>query len=150
SGNPTRRAYEECLASLEGAAHGFAFASGMAAEDAILRLLAPGERVVIPDDAYGGTYPLASKVLGPPRVDWTVADLTDPGALARDWPDGTALVWLETPTNPSLTIVDITELSRLAHERGARVVADNTFATPFLQRPLELGADVVVHSATKY
>src|SRR6476660_2715654 len=150
SGNPTRRAYEECLASLEGALDGFAFASGMAAEDAVLRLLAPGQRVIIPDDAYGGTFRLVSKVLAPAGIEWTVADLTDLDALERDWPDGAALVWVETPTNPALTIVDIVGLSALAHERGARVVVDNTFATPFLQRPLELGADIVVHSATKY
>ena len=150
SDNPTRRAYEECLASLEGAAYGFGFASGMAAEDAVLRLLAPGQRVVIPDDAYGGTFRLVSKVLAPAGIEWTVADLTDLDALARDWPDGTALVWVETPTNPALTIVDVLGVCALAHERGARVVVDNTFATPYLQRPLELGADVVVHSATKY
>ncbi len=150
SGNPTRRAYEECLASLEGAVHGFAFASGMAAEDAVLRLLAPGQRVVIPDDAYGGTFRLVSKVLAPAGVEWSVADLTDLDALARDWPDGAALVWVETPTNPTLTVVDVLGVCALAHERGARVVVDNTFATPYLQRPLALGADVVVHSATKY
>jgi cystathionine gamma-synthase len=150
SGNPTRRAYEECLASLEGATHGFAFASGMAAEDAVLRLLEPGQRVIIPDDTYGGTFRLVSKVLAPAGVEWTVADLTDLDALEDDWPDGTALVWVETPTNPALTIVDILGVCAVAHERGARVVVDNTFATPFLQRPLELGADVVVHSATKY
>jgi cystathionine gamma-synthase len=150
SGNPTRRAYEECLASLEGALDGFAFASGMAAEDAVLRLLAPGQRVIIPDDAYGGTFRLVSKVLAPAGIEWTVADLTDLERLERTWPDGAALVWVETPTNPALTIVDITAVSALAHERGARVVVDNTFATPFLQRPLELGADIVVHSATKY
>ena len=150
SGNPTRRAYEECLASLEGATHGFAFASGMAAEDAVLRLLEPGQRVIIPDDTYGGTFRLVSKVLAPAGVEWTVADLTDLEALEDDWPDGTALVWVETPTNPTLTIVDILGVCAVAHERGARVVVDNTFATPFLQRPLELGADIVVHSATKY
>ncbi len=150
SGNPTRRAYEECLASLEGAVHGFAFASGMAAEDAVLRLLEPGQGVIIPDDAYGGTFRLVSKVLAPSGIEWAVADLTDLDALARDWPDGTALVWVETPTNPALTIVDILGVCAVAHERGARVVVDNTFATPFLQRPLELGADIVVHSATKY
>jgi len=150
SANPTRSAYEACLASLEHAAHGFAFASGMAAEDAVLRLLAPGQRVVIPDDAYGGTYRLVSKVLAPAGIEWTVADLTDVDALARDWPGGTSLVWIETPTNPMLTVVDIGAVTALAHERGARVVVDNTFATPFLQRPLLLGADIVVHSATKY
>ena len=109
----------------------------------------PGN-VVIPDDAYGGTFRLVSKVLAPAGIEWSVADLTDLDALARDWPDGTALVWVETPTNPALTIVDIVGVCALAHERGARVVVDNTFATPFLQRPLALGADVVVHSATKY
>jgi cystathionine gamma-synthase len=150
SGNPTRRAYEQCVASLEGALHGYAFASGMAAEDAVLRLLEPGQRVIVPDDAYGGTFRLVSKVLAPAGIEWSVADLTDVGALEADWPDGTALVWVETPTNPMLTIVDILAVCEVAHERGARVVVDNTFATPFLQRPLELGADVVVHSATKY
>jgi cystathionine gamma-synthase len=150
AGNPTRSAYEHCLASLEGATEGFAFASGMAAEDAVLRLLAPGQRVVIPDDAYGGTFRLVSKVLAPAGIEWSIADLTDLEALERNWPEGAALIWVETPTNPALTIVDIVAVSALAHERGARVVVDNTFATPFLQRPLELGADIVVHSATKY
>jgi cystathionine gamma-synthase len=150
SGNPTRHAYEQCVASLEGALHGFAFASGMAAEDAVLRLLEPGQRVVIPDDAYGGTFRLVSKVLAPAGIEWSVADLTDVDALDADWPEGTALVWVETPTNPTMTIVDILAVCEVAHRRGARVVVDNTFATPFLQRPLELGADVVVHSATKY
>jgi cystathionine gamma-synthase len=150
SGNPTRRAYEECLASLEGALHGFAFASGMAAEDTVLRLLEPGQRVIIPDDAYGGTFRLVTKVLAPAGIEWTVADLTDVAALEEAWPEGTALVWVETPTNPTLTVVDILAVCEVAHRKGARVVVDNTFATPFLQRPLELGADVVVHSATKY
>src|SRR3954453_1092996 len=134
SGNPTRQAYEQCLASLEGALDGFAFASGMAAEDAVLRLLAPGQRVVIPDDAYGGTFRLVSKVLAPSGIEWTVADLTGLDALARDWPDGTALVGVETPATPGPTIVDILGVCAVAHERGARVVVDNTFATPFLQR----------------
>jgi cystathionine gamma-synthase len=150
SGNPTRRAYEECLASLEGAAHGFAFASGMAGEDAVLRLLVPGQRVVIPDDAYGGTFRLVSEVLARAGVEWSIADLTDLDSLAREWRDDTALVWVETPTNPGLTVIDIAAVAALAHSRGARVVVDNTFATPFLQRPLALGADIVVHSATKY
>jgi cystathionine gamma-synthase len=148
--NPTRRAYEECLASLEGAAHGFAFASGMAAEDAVLRLLPPGARVLIPTDAYGGTFRLVARVLAPAGLGYAVADLTDLAACARDWHDDTAMVWVETPTNPALTIVDIAAVCELAHARGARVVVDNTFATPYLQRPLELGADIVVHSATKY
>jgi cystathionine gamma-synthase len=150
TGNPTRRAYEECLASLEGAAHGFAFASGMAAEDAVLRLLAPGERVLLPNDAYGGTFRLVAHVLGPAGLQYSVLDHTDLDLCAREWPDGTKVVWIETPTNPALAIVDIAGLATLAHERGARVVVDNTFATPYLQQPLALGADVVVHSATKY
>jgi cystathionine gamma-synthase len=148
--NPTRQAYEECMASLESAAHGFAFASGMAASDAVLRLLAPGDLVVFPDEAYGGTFRLLTQVCAPAGIRWSVHDLTDVEALARDWPEGTSLVWLETPTNPSLTVLDIRALCALAHERGARVVVDNTFATPYLQRPLEHGADIVVHSATKY
>jgi cystathionine gamma-synthase len=150
SANPTRVAYEECLASLEGAARGFAFASGMAAEDAVLRLLVPGERVLLPDDAYGGTFRLVSKVLAPTGVEWSAADLTDLAAVERDWVDGTRMVWLESPTNPALTIVDIAAVCAFAHARDAIVVVDNTFATPYLQQPLALGADIVVHSATKY
>jgi cystathionine gamma-synthase len=150
AGNPTRAAYEECVASLEGAAYGFAFASGMAAEDAVLRLLAPGERVVLPNDAYGGTFRLVARVFGPAGLAYSVLDHTDLAACERDWPDGTSMVWIETPTNPALAIVDIAGLADLAHARGARVVVDNTFATPYLQQPLALGADVVLHSATKY
>ena len=150
AGNPTRASYEECVASLEGAAHGFAFASGMAAEDAVLRLLAPGERVLLPNDAYGGTFRLVARVLGPAGLEYSVLDHTDLEACERHWPDGTSMVWIETPTNPALAIVDIAALADLAHARGARVVVDNTFATPYLQLPLALGADVVVHSATKY
>jgi cystathionine gamma-synthase len=150
TGNPTRRAYEECLASLEGAARGFAFASGMAAEDAVLRLLAPGERVLLPNDAYGGTFRLVAHVLGPAGLEYAVLDHADLDLCAREWPDDTTVVWIETPTNPALSIVDIAGLASLAHDRGARVVVDNTFATPYLQQPLALGADVVVHSATKY
>ena len=151
TGNPTRRALETCLASLEGGAHGLAFASGMATEDAVLRtLLAPGDHVVIPDDAYGGTYRLVSKVLAPTGIEWTAVDLTDPAALIAAWRDSTKVVWLETPTNPMLTCLDIAALTAVAHERGARVVVDNTFATPYLQQPLTLGADLVVHSSTKY
>ena len=150
AGNPTRHAYEECVASLEAGAHGLAFASGMAAEDAVLRALVPGDRVVLPSDAYGGTFRLVSKLLAPMGVAWSAVDLTDLDALARDWVDDTRMVWVETPTNPALTIVDIAAVAAIAHARGARVVVDNTFATPYLQRPLELGADIVVHSATKY
>ncbi|MFI5052753.1 MAG: cystathionine gamma-synthase [Acidimicrobiia bacterium] len=150
AGNPTRRAYEECVASLEGAEHGFAFASGMAAEDAVLRALRPGDRVLLPKDAYGGTFRLVSKLLAPMGVAWSAVDLTDLEALAKEWSDDIRMVWVETPTNPALTIVDIAGVAEVAHARDACVVVDNTFATPYLQRPLELGADVIVHSATKY
>jgi cystathionine gamma-synthase len=150
SGNPTRAALETCVAALEGAAHGMAFASGLAAEDNVLRLLAPGDRVLLGNDAYGGTYRLIAKVWAPLGVAWSAVDLTDLDALVADWPADTRMVWLETPTNPLLTCIDIEAVAAIAHERGALVVVDNTFATPFLQTPLALGADVVVHSATKY
>lgn len=151
SGNPTRTALERCLASLEGARHGLAFASGLAAEDTLLRCLVDaGGRVLLGNDAYGGTYRLIADVWGRRGMAWSVVDLSDLGALAGDWPDDTTLIWLETPTNPMLTCIDIAGVAAIAHERGARVVVDNTFATPYLQQPLTLGADVVVHSATKY
>jgi cystathionine gamma-synthase len=150
SGNPTRRAYEECLASLEGATAGFAFASGVAAEDAVLRILPRDAHVVVSSDVYGGTYALLTKVAARSGLTSHVMDLTDVESLARHWPADAVAVWVESPTNPSLTIVDISAIAEIAHARGARVVVDNTFATPYLQRPLELGADVVVHSATKY
>jgi len=150
SSNPTRAALEACLADLEGATRGLAFASGLAAEDALLRTLHPGDHVLIPTDAYGGTFRLVARVHAAAGLEWSAVDLTDLDAVAAAWRDRTRMVWVETPTNPLLTIVDIGAVSRLAHERGARVVVDNTFATPYLQRPLELGADVVVHSTTKY
>jgi len=148
--NPTRTALERCLASLEGAASGFAFASGMAAEDAVLRLLPADSHIVIPNDAYGGTYRLVSQVFGPAGLNFTAVDLSDTDEIARAWRPNTRLVWVESPTNPLLGIVDIAAVARLARERGARCVVDNTFATPYLQQPLALGADVVVHSTTKY
>ena len=150
SGNPTRAALECCLASLEGARHGFAFASGLAAEDVLLRQLPVGAHMVLGNDAYGGTFRLIDKVFRPAGSTWSAADLTDLDRLDAEWPDGTAVVWVETPTNPALNIVDIEAVSELAHGRGARVVVDNTFATPYLQQPLRLGADAVVHSSTKY
>jgi cystathionine gamma-synthase len=151
SGNPTRTALETCLASLEGAAHGFAFASGLAAEDGLLRsLVKPGDRILLGNDAYGGTFRLISKVYGPAGCSWSAVDLSDPAALDAAWPDDGVLVWLETPTNPLLTCIDIEAVADVAHRHGGRCVVDNTFATPYLQRPLELGADAVVHSATKY
>ncbi|MDA8045512.1 MAG: cystathionine gamma-synthase [Actinomycetota bacterium] len=153
SGNPTRAALEECLADLEGAARGLAFASGLAAEDAVLRTLRPGDHVIFPHDAYGGTFRLIDKVWGPAGIGHTPVDMSATGGidgLRRAWLDSTRLVWVETPSNPLLSVVDIAAVSAEAHSRGAVVVVDNTFATPYLQQPLELGADIVVHSATKY
>jgi cystathionine gamma-synthase len=150
TGNPTRTALERCLASLEGAAHGLAFASGMAAEDAILRLLSPGDHILIPHDAYGGTYRLVARVYEPAGLSFTPVDMTEAAACTTAWRDETRLVWIETPTNPLLRVIDIEAVADLAHERGAIVVVDNTFATPYLQRPLTLDADIVVHSTTKY
>jgi cystathionine gamma-synthase len=151
SANPTRAALETSVAELEGAEHGLAFASGMAAEDAILRAaLGAGDHVIIPADAYGGTYRLVARLYEPAGIAWTAVDHADLDAIAGAWRDETKLVWVETPTNPLLTVVDIAAVTKLAHERGARVVVDNTFATPYLQQPLGLGADVVVHSSTKY
>ena len=150
SGNPTRTALEACLASLELARHGLAFSSGLAAEDNVMRLLRPGQRVLLGNDAYGGTFRLISKVWEPLGFPWTAVDLTDLDALAADWPADTGLVWLETPTNPLLTCIDIEAVSDIAHRHGALVVVDNTFATPYLQQPITLGADIALHSVTKY
>jgi cystathionine gamma-synthase len=150
TGNPTRTALQKCIASLEGAAHGLAFSSGLAASDAVLRLLSPGDHIVIPNDAYGGTYRLVARVFEPAGLSFTPADLTSIDALSRVWRDETKLVWVESPTNPLLNIADITRISEFARSRGALTVVDNTFATPYLQQPLGLGADIVVHSTTKY
>jgi cystathionine gamma-synthase len=152
SGNPTRTALEECLASLEGGARGLAFASGLAAEDTLLRtVMAPGTHAVIGNDAYGGTYRIFAKVAEPWGVEHTPVDLTDLEAVrAAVVPGRTRIIWAETPTNPLLTVVDIAALAKIAHEAGALLVIDNTFASPYLQQPLALGADVVVHSTTKY
>ncbi|MEU2564728.1 cystathionine gamma-synthase [Streptomyces longispororuber] len=151
SANPTRTALEENLAALEGGRRGLAFASGLAAEDCLLRaLLAPGDHVVIPDDAYGGTFRLFAKVVSRWGVDWSVADTSDPAAVRAALTPKTKAVWVETPSNPLLGITDIAAVARVAHEAGARLVVDNTFASPYLQQPLALGADVVVHSMTKY
>jgi cystathionine gamma-synthase len=147
SGNPSRASLEAHLALLEGAAFGFAFASGMAAEDAILRLLDPGDHLVMPTDSYGGTYRLATTVH---RRAGLAVDAIDLAHLAQALRPETRMIWIETPTNPMLDIVDIAAVATLAHAHGALVVVDNTFATPWLQQPLALGADVVVHSTTKY
>lgn len=151
SGNPTRDALQECLAALEGGRRGLTFASGLAAEDTLLRALCqPGDHVVIPDDAYGGTYRLFARVAQRWGLDWTAADVSDVDAIRAAVTGHTRLVWVETPTNPLLGIADIAALAQLAHEREALLVVDNTFASPYLQQPLALGADVVVHSTTKY
>ena len=148
--NPTRSALEANLAALEGAAHGVAFASGVAGIDAVLRRLRPGDHVVAGNDLYGGTYRLMRQVHEPTGVGFTFADLSELGALAAAMTDATKLVWLETPTNPLLRVYDVAQLAEVARERGAAVAVDNTFASPYLQRPLDLGADLVLHSTTKY
>ena len=149
-GNPTREALQAALASLEGGAYSFAFGSGMAAEATLLLMLKPGDHVVIGDDVYGGTYRLLTRVLSDWGIVSDTADLTDEDSLRGALREETRLVWVESPSNPLLKIADIARCAELAHEAGARCVVDNTFATPYLQRPLELGADVVVHSVTKY
>jgi cystathionine gamma-synthase len=150
--NPTRKALEDCLAALEHGSHGFAFASGMAAEDTLLRaVLSPGDHVVIPDDAYGGTYRLFAKVLEKWGVDYTVVHVADTEAVrAAVASRPTKVLWVESPTNPLLAIADIAALAQIARSHEALFVVDNTFASPYLQQPLTLGADVVVHSTTKY
>lgn len=151
TGNPTRTASEQAIAALEGARHGVAFASGMAASDAVIRTaLRPGDHLVLGNDAYGGTFRLIDKVLTGWGVRYSVADLSSPEAVRAAIEPQTKLVWCESPSNPLLGIPDLASLADIAHEVGARLVVDNTFATPYLQQPLGLGADVVVHSTTKY
>ena len=152
SANPTRTAFEAALASVEQGERGFAFASGLAAEDTLLRSLTrPGEHAVIPDDAYGGTFRLFDKVAKVWGLDHSPAPVSDVDAMrAAIIPGRTKLVWVETPTNPLLNVADIEALAGVAHDAGALLVVDNTFASPYLQQPLTLGADVVVHSTTKY
>jgi cystathionine gamma-lyase len=149
--NPTRTALEECVASLERGDYGLAFASGLAATIATMNILSSGDHVVAGDDLYGGTYRLFDKVL--PRtggLEFSYADTTDPRTVESALRSETRLLWIETPTNPMLTLSDIAQLSEMAHERGALVAVDNTFASPYFQNPLTLGADIVVHSTTKY
>jgi cystathionine beta-lyase/cystathionine gamma-synthase len=148
--NPTRRALERCLASLESAEHGFAFASGMAATTTVMHLLDPGERLVSVNDVYGGTYRLFSKVYQPKGYNFSYLSAEQCNTELADHMEDARMLWLESPTNPLLNIVDIAAAAEIAHSSGAIVVVDNTFASPYLQRPLELGADIVVHSATKY
>ncbi|RXR02736.1 cystathionine gamma-synthase [Pseudoxanthomonas composti] len=149
--NPTRFAYERCVAALEGGTRGFAFASGMAATSTVLELLDSGDHVIAMDDLYGGSFRLFERVRRRSAgLDFSFVDLTDVAAFEAAITDRTRMVWIETPTNPMLKLVDITQIAAVARKRGLLVVVDNTFATPMLQRPLELGADLVVHSATKY
>jgi cystathionine gamma-synthase len=150
-GNPTREALQSALASLEGGAKAFSFASGMAAETTLLMMLVrPGDHVLLADDVYGGTYRLFARVLKDWGVAFDTVDMTDPDAVRAAVRDETKVVWVETPSNPLLKIVDIAAAAAIARDAGAWCVVDNTFATPYLQRPLELGADAVVHSVTKY
>jgi cystathionine gamma-synthase len=148
--NPTRTALEQCLASLEGGAHGVCFSSGMGATTAIMELFSPGSRTVAINDVYGGTYRLFSKMYASKGYNYEFLDLTDEGVARQAFEQPADLVWLETPSNPLLKIVDIAAIAERAHAAGAVVVVDNTFASPYLQQPLSLGADIVVHSTTKY
>ena len=152
TGNPTRAALEACLAALEGGQYGLAFSSGMAATDAVLRLFSPGDHVVAGNDVYGGTYRLFERLLRPYGLDFSYVDATDMDQVKAALRPNTRLVWLETPTNPLLSICDVRGASEIAHShpRQPLLAVDNTFATPYLQRPLELGADIAVHSTTKY
>jgi cystathionine gamma-synthase len=150
SGNPTREALQRVLASLEGGKRGLSFSSGLGASTTLLLTLRPGDHVVLGDDVYGGTYRLLARVLQQWGIAFDTIDLADEGALGNALREETRIVWLETPTNPYLKVIDIARVSEIAHAAGARCVVDNTFATPYLQRPLGLGADAVVHSVTKY
>ncbi len=150
TGNPTRTALETCLAALEGAQRAVAFASGLAAEDAVFRLLEPGDHVVMANDVYGGTWRQIAQVHSRVGIEVSAVDLGDLDAVRAALRPTTRLVWAETPSNPLLQILDLAALAELAHAHGAQLVADNTFATPALQQPLRLGADIVVHSTTKY
>ena len=151
SANPTRTALEECLAALEGGAHGLAYASGLAAEDCLLRtVLSPGDHMLLPHDAYGGSYRLFTRVLSKWGVEHDTTDLSDLAAVRAAMTPKTKVIWCETPTNPLLGIADVAGLADVAKDAGALLVVDNTFASPYLQQPLALGADVVLHSTTKY
>ncbi len=150
TGNPTRTALQTALAALEGAEEAVAFASGLAAEDAVFRLLSPGDHVVMADDVYGGTWRQIAQVHSRFGIEVTAVDLSDLDAVRAALRPRTRLIWAETPSNPLLKILDLAALAEVAHDHGARLAVDNTFATPALQRPLALGADLVVHSTTKY
>ena len=148
--NPTRFALQDCLAALEGGRHGLAFASGLAASDALLHLLDAGDHLLASDDLYGGTFRIFDKVFRRLGLEFSYVDMSDPGQVARALRPRTRMVWIETPTNPMLKLVDLAEMARIGRAHGAITVVDNTFATPFFQRPLSLGIDAVTHSTTKY
>ena len=148
--NPTRFALQDCLAALEGARHGLCFASGLAATDAILHLLDAGDHVLVSDDVYGGTFRIFDKVFRRLGLEFSYVDMSDPAAIEAGFRKSTRMVWAESPTNPMLKLVDLAGLAAAAKAHGAISVVDNTFATPYFQRPLELGVDVVAHSTTKY
>jgi cystathionine gamma-synthase len=150
TGNPTRTALQECLAALENTDEAVCFASGLAAEDAVFRLLSPGDHVVMANDVYGGTWRQIAQVHARWGIEVSAVDLTDPDEIAAAMRPTTRMVWAETPSNPLLKVLDLAALADLAHDHGALLVADNTFATPYLQQPASLGADLVVHSTTKY
>ncbi|MEM8769792.1 MAG: PLP-dependent aspartate aminotransferase family protein [Pseudomonadota bacterium] len=150
AGNPTRAAYEHCVANLEGARFGFAFASGCIGATTVLHLLNQGDHVVACDDMYGGTFRLFEAVFRRAGIDFSYVDLRDPAALESELRDTTKLVWIESPTNPLMKLIDIEAVAKLAHAAGARLMVDNTFMSPFFQRPIGLGADLVLHSTTKY
>jgi cystathionine gamma-synthase/cystathionine gamma-lyase len=150
TGNPTRQMLEHCVAALEGGEHGLAFASGSAASAALLGTLRPGDHVIACDDVYGGTYRLMTAVCAPQGIQFTRVDMTQPALVAAAVQPNTKLVWVETPTNPLLKLIDLTAMAQICASRGLTLVVDNTFATPMLQRPLALGAHAVLHSTTKY
>jgi cystathionine gamma-lyase len=150
SGNPTRKALETCLASLEGGTHGFAFATGMAAETTVVLMFASGTRIVVHSDLYGGTFRMFERVFRNKGIEAVYVDLRDLAATERELARGAAAVWIESPTNPMMNLVDLAAVAELAHRFGAIAICDNTFASPYFQRPLELGVDIVIHSTTKY
>lgn len=148
--NPTRLALEKNIAALEGAPYGFAFASGMSATDAVLKLVKAGDHVIVGDNTYGGTFRLFSKILSNYGIEFDYVDTADATNIERACKSNTKMVFVETPTNPIMTVTDLQAVSDIAHAHGARVVCDNTFMSPYLQQPLEFGVDIVVHSTTKY
>ena len=150
AGNPTRTSVEVQMAALEGGRSGHAFSSGQAAQDAILRLLPAGAHMLIPHDAYGGTFRLINTIHAPMGLQFDPVHYNDAAAVEALWRDNTKMIWIESPSNPNLAVIDIQRIANYAHERNALVIVDNTFATPYLQQPFELGADIVVHSGTKY